>query len=76
MRQNGWSEATFVIAGRATPAGFDSDANAVTRHAQGSNIMFADGHVRWLRYNQIPNNKPGPDLNRLTAAIVPWQVGY
>jgi prepilin-type N-terminal cleavage/methylation domain-containing protein/prepilin-type processing-associated H-X9-DG protein len=76
MRQNGWSESTFVIAGRASPAGSDDMANAVTRHAQGSNVMFADGHVRWLRYNQIPNNQPGTDLNHLLGALVPWHAGY
>lgn len=74
LGQNDWTAAQFIERGRA--ALDDSQAGSLARHAQGSNVMFADGHVRWLRHNQIPNHRTGRELERLIEVIVPWQAAY
>jgi prepilin-type N-terminal cleavage/methylation domain-containing protein/prepilin-type processing-associated H-X9-DG protein len=74
MRQNDWNETQFIDRGRVSLG--DTQAASLARHAQGSNVMFADGHVRWLRHDQIPNNRSGRELERLIAVVVPWQAVY
>jgi prepilin-type processing-associated H-X9-DG protein len=71
-RQNGWSLAQFTAMGSVSwPI---KKVNGLTRHAEGNNIMFADGHVEWLRANQIPDNdRPnGSHHQALEAAMIPW----
>jgi prepilin-type N-terminal cleavage/methylation domain-containing protein/prepilin-type processing-associated H-X9-DG protein len=74
LRQGDWNETQFVERGRV--ALDDTQAASLARHAQGSSVMFADGHVKWLRHNQIPNNRSGRELERLIAVVVPWQAVY
>jgi prepilin-type N-terminal cleavage/methylation domain-containing protein/prepilin-type processing-associated H-X9-DG protein len=74
MGQNGWNDAAFFSQGRVAVS--DSEASPLARHAQGGNVMFADGHAKWLRHNQIPNNQPGRELQRLIGVLVPWQAVY
>jgi prepilin-type processing-associated H-X9-DG protein len=72
-QQNGWSLAQFTAMGRVSwPARM---VNGLTRHGEGTNILFADGHVHWLRANQIPDNdRPtGKDYRALEAAMIPWK---
>ena len=72
--QGEWTPAQFVRAARvALP---DTPADSMARHSEGSNVLFADGHVKWLRHNQIPNNDGpnGPQYPRLAGAVVPWQT--
>jgi prepilin-type processing-associated H-X9-DG protein len=73
LRQNGWSLDQFTAMGRV--AWPDQQVASVTRHALGSNIMFADGHVHWLRHDQIPNNDgpSGKQYRKLREKIIPWQ---
>jgi prepilin-type N-terminal cleavage/methylation domain-containing protein/prepilin-type processing-associated H-X9-DG protein len=72
LAQNGWSASEFFQSGRgAVP---DNEAGSLARHAQGGNVMYADGHVKWLRHNQIPNNQQGRELQRLIGVLVPWQA--
>jgi prepilin-type processing-associated H-X9-DG protein/prepilin-type N-terminal cleavage/methylation domain-containing protein len=54
----------------------DPPAGSMTRHSEGANILFADGHVKWIRHNQIPYNDGanGPQYPRLAGAVVPWQT--
>jgi prepilin-type N-terminal cleavage/methylation domain-containing protein/prepilin-type processing-associated H-X9-DG protein len=72
LAQNGWDEAQFISRGKVVRPGDETAASSVTRHAEGNNIMFADGHVKWLRYNQIPNYD-GQQYRALYGVIVPWQ---
>jgi prepilin-type processing-associated H-X9-DG protein len=73
LRQNGWSPEQYRAAGRV--AWPDNVAEPLTRHNLGSNIMFADGHVRWLRHDRIPDNDGphGEHYHTLVGAMVPWQ---
>ncbi len=73
LRQNGWSVEQLTAMGRV--AWPDQKVESVTRHALGSNILFADGHVKWLRHDQIPNNDcpGGKQYRKLREKIVPWQ---
>jgi prepilin-type processing-associated H-X9-DG protein len=73
LRQNGWSLAQFTAAGRV--AWPDEKMALVTRHALGSNVVLADGHVRSLRPSQIPNNDGpgGTQYRKLREMVVPWQ---
>jgi prepilin-type processing-associated H-X9-DG protein len=50
-----------------------NEAGSLARHSEGTDVMFADGHVRWLRFNQIPNNRQGRELERLLGVMIPWQ---
>lgn len=69
-----WTPSQFVRAGKV--ALVDTPVDAVARHSEGTNILFADGHVKWLRHNQIPNNDgpSGVQTARLAGAVVPWQT--
>jgi prepilin-type processing-associated H-X9-DG protein len=74
-QQNGWSLAQFTAMGRVTwPV---KKVEGLTRHAEGNNIMFADGHVKWLRASQIPDNDgpTGSHHAALEAVMVPWWQG-
>jgi len=71
---NNWTPFQFVRA--AKKALTDTPVGSVARHSEGSNILFADGHVKWVRHNQIPNND-GPNGQQtllLAGAVVPWQA--
>jgi prepilin-type processing-associated H-X9-DG protein len=72
-RQNGWTEEQFRSMGRAARS--DQVAAPVTRHDLATTIAFADGHVKQLRHNEIPDNDGpgGPGYRALTKALVPWQ---
>jgi prepilin-type N-terminal cleavage/methylation domain-containing protein len=52
---NGWSFATFrKMVGNAKALGIsDAQMSGVTRHALGNTAIFADGHAKWLRWNQV-----------------------
>jgi len=73
LRQNGWSLDQFTALGRV--AWPDKEVESVTRHEMGSNIVLADGHTKWLRHNEIPNNdgRGGRQYRLLAGAVVPWQ---
>jgi prepilin-type processing-associated H-X9-DG protein len=70
-RQNGWSLEQFTAAGRVARP--EREAEPLTRHQLGSNIAFADGHVKWLRHDQIPNNDGphGKQFRELKRHVVP-----
>jgi prepilin-type N-terminal cleavage/methylation domain-containing protein len=70
---NGWKWADFrKNVGNAKKLGItDSQMVTVTRHALGNTAIFADGHAKWLRWNQTGDNsspewramlEPGFDL--------------
>jgi prepilin-type N-terminal cleavage/methylation domain-containing protein/prepilin-type processing-associated H-X9-DG protein len=72
--QSNWPPGQFVHdAKKALP---DRPADGLARHSEGAEILFADGHVKWLRYNQIPDNDGvnGVQYPRLAGAVVPWQA--
>jgi hypothetical protein len=72
-QQNGWTPEQFEAAGRV--AWPDEVAKPLIRHWLDSWILFADGHVRSLGHNEIPNND-GPEnkgYRALAEAMVPWQ---
>jgi prepilin-type N-terminal cleavage/methylation domain-containing protein/prepilin-type processing-associated H-X9-DG protein len=71
VKQRGWSEEEFRSNGRVAIT--ESETGLLARHLQGSSVMFADGHVQWLRHDQIPNNRPGRELERLMSVMIPWQ---
>jgi prepilin-type processing-associated H-X9-DG protein len=73
LRQNGWLLDQFTGAGRV--AWPDRLVEGLTRHQFGSNIAFADGHVRWLRHDRIPNNdeRDGKQYRALVLAMAPWK---
>ena len=73
LRQNGWYLDQFTALGRV--AWPDQEVTSVTRHKQGSNVVFADGHTKWLRHDRIPNNDGphGREYPRLKERMVPWQ---
>jgi prepilin-type processing-associated H-X9-DG protein len=71
LKQNGWDEATFLQEGGTVLPG--NEAGSLARHSEGTDVMFADGHVKWVRFNQIPNNRQGRDLERLLGVMIPWQ---
>jgi prepilin-type processing-associated H-X9-DG protein len=74
LHQNGWSLDQFLSAGRvARPT---QEAEALTRHL-GSNVLFADGHVKRRRPDEIPDNdRPyGSRYRELEAHMVPWLAG-
>jgi prepilin-type processing-associated H-X9-DG protein len=49
-QQNGWSLRRFTAEGRmALP---DGQVGELARHRMGSNIVFADGHAKWMRHDQ------------------------
>jgi len=54
------SAADGVLQHAATP---ESDRVAVARHYEGSNYLFADGHVKWLQSAKCPGTAPATDGN-------------
>lgn len=72
--QDRWAPAQFVRVARVAMR--DASAGSIARHSEGSNVLFADGHVKWLRHNQIPDNDGpnGVQSQRLAGAVVPWQA--
>jgi prepilin-type processing-associated H-X9-DG protein len=73
LRQKGWYLDQFTALGRV--AWPDGEVASVTRHVLGNNMLFADGHAKWLRHDQIPNNDGphGREYPRLKERMVPWQ---
>jgi prepilin-type processing-associated H-X9-DG protein len=73
LHPNGWSLDQFTAAGRVARP--EREAEGLTRHQWGSNVLFADGHVKWLRHDQIPNNdRPdGKQFRELERHVVPWK---
>jgi hypothetical protein len=73
QHQNDWSPEQYRAAGRV--AWSDKVAEPLTRHVLGSNILFADEHVKWVRHDRIPNNDGphGEQHKALVGAMVPWQ---
>jgi prepilin-type N-terminal cleavage/methylation domain-containing protein/prepilin-type processing-associated H-X9-DG protein len=72
MQQNDWAPAEFVNRGRIAQS--NEEGTPVSRHSLGNNIMFADGHVKWLRHDQIPNHDNAAGSRRLSSLLVPWSV--
>jgi prepilin-type processing-associated H-X9-DG protein/prepilin-type N-terminal cleavage/methylation domain-containing protein len=72
--QDRWTPAQFVRVAKVALQ--DAPAGSMARHSEGSNVLFADGHVKWLRHNQIPDNDGpnGPQTARLSGAVIPWQA--
>ena len=74
-QQNSWDWGTFrKNVGMAKKLGItDAQMGAVTRHALGNTAIFADGHAKWLRWNQVGDSnsdewravlEPGFDLKQ------------
>ena len=72
---NGWAWSAFrKNVGNAKAMGIpDSQMASVTRHALGNTAIFADGHAKWLRWNQVGDDnsnewramlEPGFDLTK------------
>jgi prepilin-type N-terminal cleavage/methylation domain-containing protein len=60
-RENGWAWGDFrKNVGTAKKLGLGDDKmGPVTRHALGNTAIFADGHAKWLRWNQVgDSNSP------------------
>jgi prepilin-type N-terminal cleavage/methylation domain-containing protein len=57
--ENGWSFGTMRnTVGAAKALGVtDAQMAAVTRHFYGNHVIFCDGHVKWLRWNQVSDSK-------------------
>jgi len=53
----GWHYSTGYLGGVVPAATGDFDNKATGRHTDGSNFLFTDGHVKWLRGGQV---SPGP----------------
>ena len=53
--ENGWDFSAFrKNVGQAKKLGItDAQMAGVTRHALGNTAIFADGHAKWLRWNQV-----------------------
>jgi prepilin-type N-terminal cleavage/methylation domain-containing protein len=53
--ENGWKWGDFrKNVGQAKKLGIgDSQMSSVTRHALGNIAIFADGHAKWIRWNQV-----------------------
>jgi prepilin-type N-terminal cleavage/methylation domain-containing protein/prepilin-type processing-associated H-X9-DG protein len=72
--QDRWTPAQFVRVAKVAIQ--DSPVGSMARHSEGSTVLFADGHVKWLRHNQIPDNDGpnGRQTERLAGAVVPWEA--
>jgi prepilin-type N-terminal cleavage/methylation domain-containing protein len=56
--ENGWSFGTMrAEVGSALTNGRigDGQMGSITRHQFGQNIIFTDGHVKWTRWNRVPD---------------------
>jgi prepilin-type N-terminal cleavage/methylation domain-containing protein/prepilin-type processing-associated H-X9-DG protein len=60
--ENGWDWGTMRgNAGLAKQRGIsDAQMAAVTRHQLGNNVVYCDGHAKWVRWNRVDDsNSPG-----------------
>jgi prepilin-type N-terminal cleavage/methylation domain-containing protein/prepilin-type processing-associated H-X9-DG protein len=59
--ENGWGWGTMRnMAGAAKSLNVpDSQMGAVTRHSLGNHVVFCDGHVKWVRWNQAHDCQKG-----------------
>ena len=56
----GWHYSTGYLGGVVPGNPGDFDNKVTGRHTDGSDFLFADGHVKWLRGGQV---SPGPSAN-------------
>ncbi len=73
-----WHYATGYLGGQnptATPGGniSDFDNQLTGRHTDGSNFLMTDGHVKWLRPNQV---SPGPSAKQAGDAQAANSISY
>jgi prepilin-type N-terminal cleavage/methylation domain-containing protein/prepilin-type processing-associated H-X9-DG protein len=50
------------------PGSYNMPGNPASRHNEGWNIAFADGHVKWMKTNDVYNNIPSFKLSMWTPA--------
>jgi prepilin-type N-terminal cleavage/methylation domain-containing protein/prepilin-type processing-associated H-X9-DG protein len=65
--ENGWSFGTMRnMVGAAKTLGItDNQMSIITRHQFGNHLIFCDGHVKWVRWNQVPDAKnPAPQAEQ------------
>ena len=64
QNENGWDFGTFrANVGRAQTRGItDAQMAAVTRHQFGNMAVYADGHAKWIRWNQTGDSETGDAL--------------
>ena len=64
---------TCTAAGPSVESAFVSpyftEPTGATRHLEGMNVSFVDGHVKWLRVEKIGNAKVAPDGTNATFGI-------
>jgi len=67
--ENGWNFGTMRNnAGAAKTLGItDQQMGAVTRHALGNTVIYCDGHVKWVRWNHLP------DAQKSGVPAAEWQ---
>lgn len=70
--QDRWSPSQFVRVAKVAMQ--DAPVGSMARHTEGSNVLFADSHVKWLRHNQVPDNDGpnGRQTERLAGEVIPW----
>jgi prepilin-type N-terminal cleavage/methylation domain-containing protein len=67
QNENGWNYAAMrnaVRRGRQNNLP-DSQMASVTRHQLGNIAIYADGHAKWLRWNQVPDSEPSGSPDEL-----------
>ena len=48
----------------------DAQMSSVTRHALGNTAIFADGHAKWLRWNQV-GDSDSPEWHAMLDPSIP-----
>ncbi len=70
---DGWGLGTYVDGGPAEGTPYDSTGAAAMRHTKGTNVVWCDGHAKWMTPGRLAagtNWKVGIDLKSITVTDV------